>query len=336
MIAITGSAGKTTTRDLIVSILSKKYKVGSNKKNFNSNISLPLQILNLENECDIFVFEIGATRPGDIKFKCDLLNPDYGIITNVGNMHLETFGSREKIFETKTELYDYVKKNEGVVFINYSQKKLIEKADSLEIKKKLYQFNNNNFVSFEKEDPMVWYRCNEKIFKTNLFGKYQIDNIASAYAIGKYFEVSESNIHDAIQNYMPKDNRSEKILTQKNNSIILDAYNANFDAIISGLKTFGTINSKNKIVILGSMRELGIESESLHKKIGEELKKLRFKDVILLGEEMRFAKKKCNESFFLKSKDELILFLINKKYCDSYFFIKGARFWGLEEIVKYL
>lgn len=337
LIAITGSAGKTTTKNLIVEVLSKKYKIGFNKSNYNSSISVPLQLLNLDNEYDFLVFEIGASKLGDIRSKCDLLKPSFGLITNVGHMHLETFGSLENIFFTKTELYKYLKNNSGKAFVNSSEKKLLEYAKSINLEAIFYQNQSDrDYISLSQEDPFLWYRCGVDVYETHLFGRYHLENIAAAYCLGKYFAVSENDIHSAITTYIPGESRSQKISTLKNNNIILDAYNANLDAIIIGLETFDKVVANNKIVILGSMKETANQTINFHTKIGEKLKECNFSEIILVGEEMEYAKKVCENAILLKNSGELRNFVERRNYVDVDFFVKGAKFWQLWNIVNYL
>jgi UDP-N-acetylmuramoyl-tripeptide--D-alanyl-D-alanine ligase len=337
ILAITGSSGKTTTKELLFEILSKKYKVFLTEGNQNTKITVPIKILNtaLENY-DLFIFEIGASCKGEIKYLCEITNPSFGIITKIGSMHLSSFGSEKNIFETKTELFSFLKEKNGTAFINSKFDSLLNFAEEISLKKVIYQKNDDqDKIEIICHDPFLSFSFKEKVYKTNLLGKYQIDNISAALAIGKFFSLEENSILETISTYIPKNKRSEKIITQKKNFLIMDCYNANLEGIIDGLEALDKIEG-NKIAILGSMKETGDKTKEFHEKVGLFLQKINLNQVLLLGEEYIYAKNIYKNSKHFIEKKDLENYIIEKDYSDSFFFIKGAKIWSLWDIEKFL
>ncbi|WP_341654021.1 UDP-N-acetylmuramoyl-tripeptide--D-alanyl-D-alanine ligase [Blattabacterium cuenoti] len=337
IIVITGSNGKTTTKELTVAILSKKYKkVHYTKNNFNNHIGIPLTILSMPVDTQISVMEIGANHEKEIEKMCSIINPDYGYITNFGKAHLEGFKSIEGVIRSKLELYDFLKKNKKVVFINGDDS--IQLSNSTEMNR--YIFSG---IKKEKSDINVQYLWNKNSIKSSLsiqnieivsslIGDYNLYNIASAISIGTYFKVPLKKIKEAVEEYVPNNYRSQ-ILTKNNVKIIVDCYNANPTSMIEALTFFNKIQGK-KIVILGDMLELGLFSHNEHEKIISFIKKSNIHIAFLIGN-IFFNTQKT--SYKIKKFMEKIFFVKwIKKYSiqkTDYILIKGSRKIALESII---
>jgi UDP-N-acetylmuramoyl-tripeptide--D-alanyl-D-alanine ligase len=284
-LAITGSNGKTTTKALISSVLSKKYNVLSTKGNLNNHIGLPLTILELNNSHEIAVFEIGANHIGEIEKLCQLAFPTYGLITNIGHAHLEGFGSFEGVVTAKTELYKFIRQQLGKVFVNISDELLIKHAD--DISRVTYGLDPSADYRGEvfNQHPFLGLMCSENStafeVQTKLTGAYNASNVMAAVCIGRYFGVPVGDIVNAIASYTPQNNRSQVFDTGKNH-LILDAYNANPSSMIAALDNFSNYPGDRKMCILGDMLELGEYAEAEHQKIIDLLKISGFEKVVLL------------------------------------------------------
>ena len=300
VIGITGTNGKTTTKELTATVLSEKYNTLFTQGNLNNHIGVPLTLLKLTREHEIAVIEMGANHPGDI---CDLANiarPDYGLITNVGYAHLEGFGSIEGVLRTKGELYDFIRKNGGKIFINNDNNDLNDIAERLDritygITPETSVFvsgkasDSHTFLSFIWNHKSLQYRVT-----TQLVGDYNLYNALAAIAIGTYFGVAPEQINDAISNYTPTNNRSQFKKTERN-ELIIDAYNANPSSMRAALENFAsseTPKSQPKAVILGDMRELGEKSMELHSEILKIAEASGFEKILLCGEQFSTAGKK--------------------------------------------
>lgn len=340
VIAITGSNGKTTTKELITSILEKKFKIHSTQGNLNNHIGVPLTILSMK-EADIAIIEMGANHSGEIAALCEIADPDYGIITNIGKAHLEGFGSLEGIIRAKAELYNYIGKKGGKIFINGENEILRNLADEFHLKMISYfsgpelqcdgfvidsEQQMNISISFPKREN---WRTN-----TKLAGKYNLENILAAAAVGKYFEVDEKSIIESLRDYQPDNNRSQLIKTE-NNSLLLDAYNANPTSMYEALKNFSELKAENKMIIIGDMLELGEYSKDEHQTILNLLKEFYFENVFLVGSEFKYWKNKYNFTFFLNIEELTEHFNLNKVY-DNYVLLKASRGINLEKVVKFL
>jgi len=285
VLAITGSNGKTTTKELISSVLGSYIDIISTEGNYNNHIGVPLTLLNIKSSTKIAVVEMGANHIGEINKLCEIAQPDVGIITNIGKAHLEGFGSFEGVIMAKNELYTYIKNNKGKIIINKDDSLLNKLSD------KILQFTygkNNADVEGEitEYNPFLklkWGTGHDIIeCNTQLYGKYNFDNIMAAIACGLFFNVPPRKINTAIENYIPKNNRSQQIKTT-NNSIILDAYNANPTSMNGAIVSFAKSNFKNPLLILGDMFELGEYSLSEHQEIVNLLINKNFENVILVG-----------------------------------------------------
>jgi UDP-N-acetylmuramoyl-tripeptide--D-alanyl-D-alanine ligase len=267
IIALTGSNGKTTTKELINVVLSKKYKTKATIGNLNNHIGVPLTLLSFTSETEIGIVEMGANHKKEIEFLCELAKPDYGYITNFGKAHLEGFGGVEGVIEGKSEMYKYLSANDKLVFINLEDPIQVEKSKLLES----YSFgisktNADVNITSIKANPFVTIGYSDLVVQSHLIGLYNANNINAALTVGKYFGVVDSEIKDALESYIPENNRSQ--LVQKGtNQIILDAYNANPSSMKVAIENFLQLENLNKIMILGDMFELGDESLQEHNAI---------------------------------------------------------------------
>ena len=292
IIGITGTNGKTTTKELIATVLKKKYNVLYTQGNFNNHIGVPKTLLQLRKEHDIAVIEMGANHPGEIKTLVEIVLPDFGIITNVGKAHLLGFGSFEGVIRTKGELYDFLRAIQGTAFINNDNQHLAgisqglklvkygqQEADDLLVKGNLVECNP--FLKFE------WKFQTSNLVQTHLIGSYNLDNVLAAACIGTYFEVPSNDISDALAEYTPSNNRSQLTITE-DNKLVVDAYNANPTSMKAALDNFRLIQTEHKMCILGQMGELGDVSEEEHQKVIDMIGEGGFEQVWLVGE--NFAK----------------------------------------------
>lgn len=301
VIEITGTNGKTTTKELTSAVLSKRHNVLYTQGNLNNQIGVPKTLLRLTKENDIAVIETGASHPGDIKELADIVDPDYGIITNVGKAHIAGFGSFEGVIKTKGELYDYLRgKSKSVVFINNDNPYLNKIAKGL----KLVRYGRENettdlsvFGEIIECNPLLKFRWHKQggewyTVQTHLIGSYNIDNALAAITIGTYFDVPTDAINEALEGYNPSNNRSELIKTASN-TLIVDAYNANPTSMDAALKNFELIKAEKKMVILGDMKELGNISADEHQKIVDELAQSDIDKVWLVGPDFCATQHAC-------------------------------------------
>jgi UDP-N-acetylmuramoyl-tripeptide--D-alanyl-D-alanine ligase len=339
VIAITGSNGKTTTKELVAAVLSKKYKTYATKGNLNNHIGIPLTLLSIKNDVEFAVIEMGANHQGEIASYCEYVKPDYGLITNVGNAHLEGFGGFEGVVKGKTELYADLAKRNGKVFVSSENEILLEKITG-------YQLPITNVVSYGKS-PSAF--CKGEVgdskeflsvivdgvsIPTNLVGEYNFENVMSTVCIGKYFGVEINQIKEAIENYLPTNNRSQKIALGSN-TIILDAYNANPSSMIEALRNFEKAESANKVAILGQMMELGQYSVTEHEKIYAAVSNPDWKEVkrVFVGHGFEFLKGNTNVLWFEKT-GEVKEWFKQQQFENSYILVKGSRKNELEKILE--
>jgi len=282
IIGVTGTNGKTTTKELIAAVLSKKYEVLYTQGNFNNHIGVPKTLLRLTRQHQVAVIEMGANHPGEIKTLVEIVEPNYGIITNVGKAHLLGFGSFAGVIKTKGELYDYLREHDGTVFINENNAHLTEIAQGLT----LVPYGNNGELS--GCSPYLTFNYLGHEIATHLIGSYNLDNALAAACIGDYFEVGEQDICDALTAYVPTNNRSQLVKTEQN-TLIVDAYNANPTSMKAALENFHRMEMPNKMLIVGDMKELGEASHEEHVKILQLIYRYSFQLVWLVGEELRKA-----------------------------------------------
>ena len=336
IVALTGSNGKTTTKELIHIVLAKKFKTKATKGNLNNHIGVPLTLLSFSKETEIGIVEMGANHQKEIEFLCTIAQPDYGYITNFGKAHLEGFGGVEGVIKGKSEMYDYLRANNKLAFINLDDS--IQKEKSIGIKKYTFALNNvNSNVGITKieANPMVNITFNKTVINSHLIGVYNANNINAAITIGNFFEVSDESIKDAIEHYIPENNRSQ--LIQKNtNEIILDAYNANPSSMNAAIENFKQLDKKNKIVILGDMFELGNESINEHKKIIALLNDQNEITSYFIGKDF-YANRNSNSHLHFFEDFESFSKFINKTIpTDSLILIKGSRGMALERVLELL
>ncbi|WP_108866612.1 UDP-N-acetylmuramoyl-tripeptide--D-alanyl-D-alanine ligase [Aquimarina aquimarini] len=283
IIALTGSNGKTTTKELINSVLSSSFQTTATIGNLNNHIGVPLTLLSMTKETQIGIIEMGANHLEEIKSLCEITKPDYGYITNIGKAHLEGFGSIEGVLKGKTELYDYLKKHNKLVFLNLDDKKLTIASSGMNI----YSFATSSSesdvnISITNSTPNVAVYYNDTTISSHLIGEYNFTNIAAAITIGSYFKISAPIIKKAIASYIPTNNRSQ-IIKEKEHTIILDAYNANPTSMEAAITNFTKQPDKNKIVFLGDMFELGKESLLEHQKIVDQISNTEIDKIYLIG-----------------------------------------------------
>ncbi len=283
VISLTGSNGKTTTKELINAVLSKKYKTIATKGNLNNHIGVPLTLLTIKEDTEIAIVEMGANHQKEIEFLCHLAQPDFGYITNFGKAHLEGFGSEEGVIKGKSELYDYLCSNNKAIFLNADDPIQYDKLGSY-IKKFGFSTNNDQYynIEFLGAKPFVQLKLEDVIINSQLIGSYNFTNCAAAALIGKYFNIPLEAIKMAIASYTPQNNRSQ-IIERNGNQIILDAYNANPTSMKAALNNLETMGESNKIAFLGDMFELGETAIAEHQTIADLAAQSNFTDVYLIG-----------------------------------------------------
>lgn len=337
IVGVTGTNGKTTTKELIATVLKKKYNVLYTQGNFNNHIGVPKTLLQLTKEHQIAVIEMGANHPGEIKTLVNIVQPDYGIITNVGKAHLLGFGSFEGVIKTKGELYDYLREDNGTVFINNDNEYLKGIADNLRLVRYGQKEDANLLVKgeFVECNPFLKFRWNTQPsaftpmeVQTQLIGSYNIDNALAAATIGTLFAVPAQDICDALAEYAPSNNRSQLTVTA-DNRLVVDAYNANPTSMKAALENFRVINADNKMCILGAMRELGEASDAEHKAIVELVKDCGVETVWFVGEEW-------GESMTHKDIEEVKASIKANKPTGKLILIKGSNSTKLIQTVELL
>lgn len=333
IIAITGSNGKTTTKELINAALSQKYKTTATIGNLNNHIGVPLTLLSMNENTEIGIVEMGANHLEEIRFLCKIAKPDYGYITNFGKAHLEGFGSVEGVIKGKSEMYDYLIKKKKIIFVNGNDILQVEKTEH---SKKVVFGNSSDFdsqIDFVDAQPNVKVSYNGFFIQSNLIGEYNFSNISVAIAISNYFKVEDTLIKKAIENYMPSNNRSQ-VLIKDSNKIILDAYNANPTSMRAALLNFDKLKEGKKIAILGDMFELGNEAEKEHQDVVDLIETLNVNAIFLIGKNFYKTKKSSNKINQFESFDDFKnQFDINKTGDNTTFLIKGSRGMALERVL---
>jgi len=335
IISLTGSNGKTTTKELIKAVLSTSYKVDATKGNLNNHIGVPLTLLSFTKDLDFGIVEMGANHQKEIEFLCGIAEPNFGLITNFGKAHLEGFGGEEGVIKGKSELYDYLKANEKTVFINSDDPKQLKQINSYHNIKTFGKTKENDcIVEFKSANPYVNLSYNNIDIHSQLIGDYNYGNIAVAVAIGQYFEVKTENIKKAIESYQPNNNRSE-IINRDTTKIILDAYNANPTSMLAALKNLKQLNADRKYLFLGDMFELGKEAEKEHQTIANFTEDNFDENIFLVGENFYKTTTKSTTKKF-KSFEDLKPLLKNLDLKNSTVLIKGSRGMALERILELL
>lgn len=336
ILAITGSNGKTTTKELVRSILSRKFKTIATRGNLNNHIGVPLTLLSMDQDTEFGIVEMGANHTLEIEFLCSIAKPDYGYITNFGKAHLEGFGDLEGVIKAKTELYKHLEENKKLLFLNFDD----------EIQKKQIKYNHTfSFGSGRLANVQIEYiqntnhaeiKYNNTTFTTNLIGAYNAVNIAAALCIGLYFKVDFSLIKDAIENYDSKNNRSQ-LLELRTNTVLLDAYNANPTSMHAALDNFDKLKTnKQKILILGDMFELGAATTTEHQVIINLIENKKFAQAYLLGENFRQTSVISPTIIKFKSFENLKKHLNESNLENCYILIKGSRGMAMERLLNEL
>ena len=333
ILSITGSNGKTTTKELIREVLSKKYKTVSTQGNLNNHIGVPLTLLSMNKETEFGIVEMGANHQGEIASLCKIAQPDYGYITNFGKAHLEGFGGVEGVIKGKSELYNYLIKNNKTIFINYDDEIQVEKSKGTDIISFSEGKNATHQITFLKADPFVKINTEDTQINSQLIGTYNAKNIAAAICIGKYFKIPVKAIKEAIESYQPTNNRSQ-IINQNSNQIILDAYNANPTSMKAALENLEAIPAKNKIAILGDMFEVGNTSAEEHQIIIDLLEKLEFSNMMVCGK--NFYQTSTQEVLKFENFEDLKNYIQRNNFEDATILIKGSRGMALERILEVL
>lgn len=336
IIGLTGSNGKTTSKELLQAVLSKKFKTQATKGNLNNHIGVPLTVLEIDTSVELAIIEMGANHVGEIALLSSIAIPTHGFITNIGKAHIGTFGGFENIVRGKSELYQHLLTTNGVVFINSQNSILANMAKRF--KNPIFYPAKSDFYHCELTgaDPFVIVTTEDgKKITTQLVGAYNFENIATALCIGKFFEVPAQKANDAIAEYIPSNMRSQ-IIKKNNNTIILDAYNANPSSMQAAIENLAFIQAAKKIAIVGDMFELEEEAEAEHRAIGKLLNQKNFHSVYLCGKLMRSAKEELPNSMYFETKELLAEELKKNKLADAIILIKASRGIGLETILEFL
>lgn len=333
IIAITGSNGKTTTKELLKAVLDKKYRCYATEGNYNNHIGVPITLLRIRPETAIAVVEMGANHQKEIESLCRIAAPDYGIITNIGKAHLEGFGGEEGIAKGKGELFDYLQANGGTAFFVQESEKLSAMAAQRK-GLKTYPYTLSQWKKEPSEDEFLRVSIGDHHFSTFLVGDYNLYNIAAAWSIGNYFGVEETAMIAAISAYTPSNNRSQ-LITAGTNRIVMDAYNANPSSMCSALENFDQIQHPEKIIVLGAMKELGDYSAAEHKKIAKMAAALRPEQLFLVGEEFREAGQETASQWFATS-ESLAEYFEQHSPTGKLILIKGSNSIHLNRLLETL
>jgi UDP-N-acetylmuramoyl-tripeptide--D-alanyl-D-alanine ligase len=332
-IAITGSNGKTTTKELVYAVLSSTFTCYTTKGNLNNHIGVPLTLLSVQKDVDIAIIEMGANHQKEIEGYCQYTLPTHGLITNCGKAHLEGFGGEEGVKKGKGELYQFIAENNGSIFIN-NDYDYLQTMSATVLNKITYGIANATYTGVVKEDAhflSVDVHTTEGNFtiQTQLAGNYNLPNVMSAVCIGKHFGVSNEKIKESIENYIPSNSRSQ-IIKKESNTILLDAYNANPSSMKAAIENFAAMEGEHKIVILGGMMELGEESIAEHKAVITLLQKYTWEKVVLAGKD--YTEVPENMVHFLTS-DEVATWYKNEGFENKHILIKGSRGMAMEKVL---
>ncbi|MFC3559962.1 UDP-N-acetylmuramoyl-tripeptide--D-alanyl-D-alanine ligase [Pedobacter jamesrossensis] len=341
VIGLTGSNGKTTSKELINAVLAERYKTFATFGNLNNHIGVPLSILSITDDAEIAIIEMGANHQKEIELLCTIAQPTHGIITNVGMAHLDGFGGFEGVKKGKAELYSYLKKINGYTFINRNNDFLLEMSAAAGLTKLIYYgTENGNTIkgSLKSSDPFIevdWTNHDDSTsVKTNLTGSYNFENILAAICIGDFFDMEAEEINRGLANYQPKNNRSQLTKTERN-TVICDFYNANPSSMSAALTNISTLTADKKIAILGDMFELGPESETQHQLIAEQAFNSDLDEIIFIGKYF-YAFKKSSKGTFFETPAEAANYLKANKITDALVLLKGSRGMKLESLLEYL
>ena len=336
VVALTGSNGKTTSKELLNAVLSKKFRTSATKGNLNNHIGVPLTVLAIDPSVELAIVEMGANHLNEIALLCRIANPTHGYITNIGKAHIGTFGGFENIIRGKSELYQHLITTNGQVFIN-SQNEILANM-SKRFKSPLFYPAKGDYYHAEliSADPTVVVKAeNGDVITTNLIGGYNFENIASALCIGKYFGVDSKLANQAVAEYTPSNMRSQ-ILKKDSNTIILDAYNANPSSMAAAIENLAGMKAENKVLMLGDMFELEGEAEAEHRAIGKLIREKGFRNVYLCGMLFKSALHEFPTAKYFARKEELVEELKHFPIRNATILVKASRGIGLETIVDFL
>ncbi|RDC57539.1 UDP-N-acetylmuramoyl-tripeptide--D-alanyl-D-alanine ligase [Pedobacter chinensis] len=341
VIGLTGSNGKTTSKELVNAVLKERYKTFATFGNLNNHIGVPLSILSITSDVQIAVIEMGANHQKEIELLCTIAQPTHGIITNVGMAHLDGFGGFDGVKKGKAELYTYLKETRGYTFINRNNPYLLEMSAAAGLNKLIYYgTENGNSIkgTLKSSDPFIeveWTNHDISSFvKTNLTGSYNFENILAAICIGDFFDIAPEEINNGLSNYQPKNNRSQLTKTE-NNTVICDFYNANPSSMAAALNNISTLTADQKTAILGDMFELGPESPLQHKLIVKQATESSLNQIIFIGKYFYAFKDEFNGIFF-EAPAEAAAYLQKKQIKNNLILLKGSRGMKLEGLLQYL
>jgi UDP-N-acetylmuramoyl-tripeptide--D-alanyl-D-alanine ligase len=341
VIGLTGSNGKTTSKELVKAVLAERYKTFATFGNLNNHIGVPLSILSITGEVQIAVIEMGANHQKEIELLCTIAQPTHGIITNVGMAHLDGFGGFEGVKKGKAELYAYLKETQGYTFINRDNPYLLEMSTAAGLNKLIYYgTENGNTIkgALKSSDPFIevaWTNHDvSSSVKTNLTGSYNFENILAAICIGDFFDMTPEEINTGLANYQPKNNRSQLTKTEKN-TVICDFYNANPSSMTAALKNIAVLSADKKTAILGDMFELGPESHGQHELIAKQANESGLDQIIFIGKDFYSFKDNFKGTFF-ESPAEAETYLQENPVQDHLVLLKGSRGMKLESLLQYL
>lgn len=336
VIGITGSNGKTTTKELIRNVLSTTYKTSATVGNLNNHIGVPLTLLAIDDAIEIAIVEMGANKIGDIKELVEIAEPSHGLITNIGHAHVEGFGGIEGVIRGKSELYQFLVAHEGEVFINDQNEILSNMGKRFKHPYYYPSMGNYYHCSFIEASPFVVLETEEgEKIESQIIGAYNFENIAAALCIGKFFKVPSAKANKAIADYVPSNNRSQ-IIKKGSNTIIMDAYNANPNSMEAAIKNFRDMEGKHKVVILGDMFELGEYSETAHEKLGEQVSNAKFETAIFCGRLVKVALRANPDAHYFEDKNKLNDFLKGRIFQDALILVKASRGIGLENTPDFI
>ena len=332
IIGLTGSNGKTTSKELIFSVLKNEFKTIATTGNLNNHIGVPLTLLSIKEDTEIAIIEMGANHLKEIETLSNIADPDYGYITNFGKAHLEGFNNLEGVIKGKSELYNHLINKSRLIFINNRDKKQVELTKEYSNKFTFGEQNSDSIFSVKSINPTINISIDNILIESNLFGQYNIDNIAAAICFGKYFNLGNEKIKKGIEDYIPDNNRSQ-IIKKGSNKIILDAYNANPTSMQLALSSFNDMKEEKKIVFIGDMFELGENSHQMHQEIVYTVEKMNFYQTFIIGELFN----KTKHSSKIKSFKNLNDLKGNMdEISNSAILIKGSRGMKLENILDFI
>ncbi|MEO8720038.1 MAG: UDP-N-acetylmuramoyl-tripeptide--D-alanyl-D-alanine ligase [Ginsengibacter sp.] len=332
-IAITGSNGKTTTKELLHEVLSTTFRTYTTQGNLNNHIGIPLTILKIKTDAEIAVIEMGANHLHEIAGYCEYAQPTHGLITNIGKAHLEGFGSEENVKKGKGELFDYVKKDGGIVFVNTDDVAVYDLGKSM--KNAVFYGSKNESVKGEilKNDPFIEVKIEDGkslTIQTHLVGAYNLPNILAAVCVGKFFKIDVEKVRHAIKNYQPTNSRSQ-LIQKGSNSIILDAYNANPGSMKAAIENFARMKGDKKILLLGSMMELGKESEKEHATIISLIDQHKWESVVLVGKNFGEIR---NKYIHFEDAEQAGKWLKDQHFENVQMLVKGSRSMQMEKALE--